>query len=187
LVIGYIQNPTGKDATMNPYEFTVTYPSGIQMPAKISYDPQSVSGTATMNGDMQLTVKTGVIVYHTLFVTAKTQNNKTAAGVWIVARDAQGVAKGEGPTNATGIWSVLLIGQRIDTSGNVDETMNPYNITAAFDSGQILASADMSASDVALDIKEYVPPTFDLSIAAAVAAAAAVVFGAALFVVSRKP
>jgi hypothetical protein len=187
LVIGYIQNPTGKDATMNPYGVTVTYPSGIQEPAKIRYDPQSVSGTATMNGDMQLTVKTGVVVYHTLFVTAKTNQNKTAAGVWIVARDAQGVAQGEGPTDVNGTWSVLLVGQRIDASGNVDTTMNPYNITAAFDSGLVVASADMCCSDVALEIQENAPPAFDWSVAALIAAAAAVVLGATLFVAARKP
>lgn len=187
LVIGYIQNPTGKDSTMNPYGVTVTYPSGILEPAKIQYDPQSVSGTATMNGDMQLTVKTGVIVYHTLFVTAKTKENMTAAGVWIVARDAQGVAQGEGPTDANGSWSVLLVGQRIDASGNVDTTMNPYNITAAFDSGLVVAPADMCCSDVALEIKELTPPFDWVTAGAVVAAAAALVLVAALLVSSRKP
>jgi parallel beta-helix repeat protein len=190
LVIAYVMNPvSGKDTSMNPYDITVTYPLVVTgYPGRVEFNPRTVSASATMDQKITtVTVKTGLIMHFDLTVTAKNKENKTAAGVWIVVYDATGAVAGNGPTNEGGVFSIELVGWTQAADGTIDISMNPYNVVAAFSSGEVQSFVDMSSGSMSIVIMEHVEPAYDWTPVAIMGGVAALVLGAALFVVARKP
>ncbi len=188
LVKSYIQTPNGKDASAEPYSVMATFPTSVEdYGGRVEFTPQVVSDTVTVNEDMAKVVKTGIKVWFDLTVTAKDKFNRTAAGVYLVITDANGIIADDGLTGEAGTATFEVVGWAQSVDGTMDLGMNPYKVTAKFDGNPTLAEAsvDMSQGNVDMWIQEIVTE-FNWTLTLTMALIGALLLGVILVLIARK-
>jgi len=191
LVISYIQTPTGADTSMQPYTATVLFPEHGSQPgaSRVDFAPNPVSMSVTVDKTTTQVVKTGIIVYHALVVTAKDNNNNSVADVFIIVKNSLGQLAASGPTGADGTVSFDVIAYILAANGTKDISMNPYMIESRWGGDQtgVPVNVDLSgtAGAVQVTVIKFIPDQ-TLTIALVTIAVAALLLGIALWLVARR-
>ena len=187
LVVAYIQTPSGKDVSMEPYSVTVTFPAqGEGYSGRAVFDPHVVSESVTVEADTVTVVKTGIIMYYELTVTAKNRFNASTPGVYLVITDAAGVIVADGPTGEGGTAVFEIVGYIQAADGTMDTGMNPYDVDASFEKNKGMpTSVDMSAGDVAVEVHELVEE-FNWTMTITIALIGALLLGIALVFIAKR-
>jgi hypothetical protein len=188
LVKSYIQTPDGKDSSAEPYSAVVTFPASVEgYGGRVEFTPRVVSSGVAVNEDMTEVVKTGIKVWYDLEVTAKDKFNRTAAEVYLVITDAQGVIAGADQTGENGVAVFEVVGWAQSADGTMDLGMNPYKVTASFPENptNAEASVDMSGGNVDMWIQEIVTE-FNWTMALTIALIGALLLGIVLIIAARK-
>jgi hypothetical protein len=188
LVKSYIQTPEGKDDSAEPYSAFVTFPASVEdYGGRVEFTPRVVSSSVAVNEDMTEVVKTGIKVWYDLEVTAKDKFNRTAADVYLVITDAQGVIAGADQTGDDGVAVFEVVGWTQSVDGTMDLSMNPYKVTASFPENptNAEASVDMSGGNVDMWIQEIVTE-FNWTMALTIALIGALLLGIVLIIAARK-
>jgi hypothetical protein len=187
-VVAFIQNPSGPDASMNPYAVNVIFPAnGTGYAGTAMFMPRDVSASVTVDQQTKtVTVKTGLWMYFDMTVNTRDKDNKTAANTMVTIFDGSGALIRQAPTDANGMLVVSVIGWKMSADGAKDTSMNPYQVRATFGSGIVTASVDMSSGPVAATLKEGAPPT-SWNSAGVMGIVAAFIAGGSLLALARKP
>jgi parallel beta-helix repeat protein len=188
LVKSYIQTPDGKDSSAEPYSAVVTFPASVEgYGGRVEFTPRVVSSGVAVNEDMTEVVKTGIKVWYDLEVTAKDKFNRTAAEVYLVITDAQGVIAGADQTGEDGVAVFEVVGWAQSADGTMDLGMNPYKVTASFPENptNAEASVDMSGGNVDMWIQEVVTE-FNWTLTLTMVLIGALILGIVLIIIARK-
>jgi parallel beta-helix repeat protein len=186
LVVAYIQTPSGQDTSMEPYSITVTFPNeGEGYDGRAVFSPHVVTDSVTVEADTVQVVKTGIIMYYELTVTAKDKFNKSTPGVGLIVTDAAGTIVGADETGEDGTATFEVVGYIQAADGTMDVSMNPYGIDASFEKNKGEGSADMSAGDVAIEVHEIVEE-FNWTFAIVIGLIGALLLGIVLAIIAKK-
>jgi hypothetical protein len=187
-VVAFVQNPTGPDASMNPYSIGVIYPAaGTGYAGHAVFMPRDVA--QSVNADQQIktvTVKTGLWMYFDMTVNTRDKDNNTASNIMLTIYDASGALIRQAPSDANGTLKVSVVGWKMSADGVKDVSVDPYQVWANFASGIVKANVDMSSGPVSAMLKEGAPPT-SWNAAGIMGIAAAFIAGGSLLAISRKP
>jgi hypothetical protein len=191
LVISYIQTPTGADTSMQPYTATVLFPEHGSRPgaSRVDFAPNPVSMSVTVDKTTTEVVKTGIIVYHALVVTAKDNDNNSVAGVFIIIKNSFDQLEAIGPTGENGMATFDVIAYIQAANGTKDISMNPYVVESKWGGDQtgVPVNVDMSGASGAVQVTvlKFIPDQ-TVTIALVTIAVAALLLGLALWLVSRR-
>jgi len=182
----YTVTSSGK-VPMSAYTVTanLTNVPTTSYPGHASWGTPIVSKQVTASGPTTVVMVSSVIVRYDLTVHALDKDNKNAVNVTVVVRDASG-SPVQAQSDANGVATFQPIGWIKNADGTTDNSMTPYAITAEIDGKTAQASTDLTGN-TNLDLKVDLGPQFDYGPAIIIGAVAAIMFGATLWVVRRKP
>jgi hypothetical protein len=185
-VEAYTVTSEGK-SPMQSYQVTanLTAVSTASYPGHASWQTPIVTERASANGPTTIVMVSGVIVRYDLAVHAMDKDGKNAVNVTVVVHDASGSTV-QAQSDANGVATFQPIGWIKNADGTTDNSMTPYQVTADIGGHAAQASTNLTGN-TNLDLKVDLGKQFDYGPAIIIGAVAAIMFGATLWVVRRKP